>query len=1188
MEDKSLPQSVGEISSEPIYFPRKDEVCKRLDEFYKSSGVQKDILPSSLFEGALYAMRRGYRDNNPDWMAQVAHSLREILYQFRTVNKKWVIELNRYGSTYDKKKRTEDIARYYNLITNIAHHNLKEAKKSPIIGGSKNNPVDVTPDIFEKIVFQFGDIIFAVLRKQIDAHNEIDKILKTTPDKNSIRYIKELIDLNPDTHQYFYYKADERWLDWLWKNGFLDAIKQKAEDPTRYEYRTPEINYLVRIAEKAPAKVAEIMNNDEVATTEEKFNPEVIDQFLRICSSLPVKELAKIIPKIKKDGWVKLMAGFNQWGFEYEKMFETLAEARNYESIITLAEAVLSVKTKEEIEKEQIHSFLDNPFYFNDLSDIKVFEYLTKVEYRYVEQVFALVTKIMAQIVNLNREKGEDEVFKVDDASLLIDVDFLELQLGEARLSYRDNIRDLAAVITVLARRLIEKKCGQDNREYIHRIFNEYIGNFDDESPALPDSQSMWRLRLFVLSLCPQVFKNELKKSFFRLFKVEHYHKVISGAEYKKALRNGFSVLLDNDKRQYIKKVIEYFKKKEQEQESETENWHLQYGSQILSMIPANEISEEEKQLAKKEGFRIDYNYKPGPSIGQIRSGFVSPQGPILPEEFNELSIVDIAQKLRNEWSPEKLRQKYENDDFLRPRNAEGAAKLLKNDIPKRFQDYINNAKLFFERKKLNPHYSYSFLQGIQACIRKNKVDFRGVNWGDLLTLLISIKNSGKNEPFRDEKRGHNTFDAWLADWTAVHSAMTNVIQELLNEKNDVIIDFSKYRDQLFEIISYLLKFPDPTPEDERIETAKSKTKSPGDSDYMVSDPYTIAINTVRGRAFEALVLFVYQDGKSFAKNEDVKINSDVKKLYENVLKTENTRALMFMFGHYLPSFYFRDKEWVHGLLPKIFPQEPEKQNLYTSAWEGYLANNLYKEMFFDSDIQELYERGLNLKEAEYPQQKHFRDPDEGIAIHFALAFIYYYKDFGFEHKLFKKFWEDKNVKRHTNFVSFLGRSFVSGDNAKADELLEKEPESKRNLKRFWDWMLKNYKNMEPFKEFGFWINLGKDVFEPIWLARHVKNTLEKTKGILRWDYGLVKSIIQLAKDAPSDTLVIARLYLLEGRVRSGNIHAPFYIEGEWFKALQELYNNPVTKEDTKKLIDNLIREGGSSFWKLKEILNND
>jgi len=1010
---------------------------------------------------------------------------------------------------------------------------------------------------------------------QIELHKKIDALLLKNPDKVKQEEVSALISVNEDTHQYFFAKADERWLEWLWENGFLNVIKKKAEDPTRYGYRTPEINYLIKVAEKESAKVVDIML--KVSISEKTFNPEVVDRFLWICSNLSAGQLARVVPKIRNERWIPLMGAFNRWGLEYEKMLKTLADAKDYGSILVLAEVILKVRTKDEIEKTTNLITTDNPFYFDDLSYTKIFEHLTNIGNDYAEQALALATKAMDKVVILGGKTERGEVFPIEETFYLFDIDFFTLELGKREhLSHRDDVRKLAAVIKVLASRLIGEKCAE--ADVAQKLYEQYI-------ESLPQSRSMWRLRLFVLSLCPEVFKNELKNAFFRLFEVERYHEIISGAEYEKALRKGFSVLTETDKREYVKQVINYFSKHAQDKEDQ--DWHIRYGSRVLSMI-ANELTKGEKVLAALEGFKINPNYEPKPTIGPIQSGMVVSRGPLTQEEFGNLPITEITKKLRNEWTPEKLSKQNKGDDFLNPLNAEGAGEQLRTDIPKRLQDYINNANLFFERGVFDQHYTYSFLRGIQEVLRGNKTDTSGINWDNLIALCTIIKDSGETEPFDRGKRERDSFDAWLTGWTGVHSAIADVIQELLNEKeNGISVDFPKYRDQLLGIISYLLRYPDPTPEDEKIESAEMKTKSPGSEEYLVSDPFTMAINTVRGQAFRAFVLFVYQDGKKFTKDESLKISSDVKELYETVLKNENTRALIFMFGHYLPSFYFRDKKWIQGLLLQIFPKELEKKHLYLAAWEGYLANNLYEEMFFDPDIQKLYEVGLTLTGTKGQKQKRFKESDESIAIHLALAFIHY-KDFGFDHPLFKAFWKKDDPEQHADFVSFLGRMFVSGDNARANELLMKEPRSKQQLKNLWDWLLESYENPRPFVEFGFWISIEKDIFEVSWLAEHVRKTLEKTKGVLGWDYGLMKSIIQLAKAAPEDTLVIARLYLLEKGVHSGQGRAPFYINKEWYETLQVLYGNSATKSRTYALIDDLIREGGSVFWKFKEILNKN
>jgi len=1010
---------------------------------------------------------------------------------------------------------------------------------------------------------------------QIELHKKIDELLAKMPNDTKVEEVSTLISANNDARQYFFTKADDNWLSWFWNNGLLDVIKQKAEDPTKYGYRTPELNYLAKMTDKKVNEVVDIILS--VAISKDNFNPEVIDQFLRICSSLPAEQLTRIVSKIRDEKWVQLMSVFNQWGFDYEKIFQILATANDYESILILAEAVLTVKNKEE-HKENSRG--NNPFYFNDLSYTKVFEHLTAVENEYLEKAFELTTKTMAAVVRLGDEGEKKEVFPIRDTFYLFDVDFFSLELGdEKHHSDRENIKDLAAAIKMLAQRLIGSNCNKP--ELISDIYKKYI-------QALPESRSMWRLRLFVLSLCPGVFQSWLKQSFSRLFEImedgKHYYEIESGTEYKKTLKRGFGTLDSDYQREYVSNVLKYFGQNREDKKEE--QWYKRDGWQILSSI-CDSLTEKEKEDCEKVfGKKCDPAFEPEPSIGKVVSGFVKPKAVISQEEFSKLFVADIANKLKNVWKPEALREKNTSDDFLNPLNAEGVGEQLRADIAKRLQDYIQNASLFFKRDVLDEHYTYSFLRGVQEAIRVDKIKASDINWGKLIEVFVVIKDSGIAKAFDYKVREREKFDAWLSSWTGVHSAMTDVLQELLNEnEGKIIIDFSKYRSQLFEIISYLLAYPDPEPQDEELKTAKIKTHSPGDKEeYSVSDPYTTAINSVRGRAFQAFVLFVYQDGKQFKKEDKIKITEDVKKLYEEILKKENTRALMFMFGHYLPSFYFRDINWMHELLPQIFSEEITKKHLYLAAWEGYLANNLYEEIFFDLEFQKLYKRGLNLTGDEDQKRKYFKEPEKGIAVHMALAFIVYHKKFGFDHLLFKEFWK-QDVVRQGEFVSFIGRMFVSGDNAQVNEQLKKDSESRERLVKFWEWLLQNYDDPKLFAEFGFWVNLEKGLFEPVWLAKQLKVTLEKTNGFLEWDYALTKSINELARVAPKDTLEIARLSLLEGGVRGGKMRTPFMYDEEWFGALKALYENVDTKDDTYELIDNLIREGGSTFWKLKEII---
>ncbi|MBI1833351.1 MAG: hypothetical protein HYR90_00850 [Candidatus Andersenbacteria bacterium] len=997
---------------------------------------------------------------------------------------------------------------------------------------------------------------------------------KKSQSQSKAEKVRELIGLNFDARQYFFTKADEQLLGWLWANGLLDAIKEKPADQTRYWYRTPELHYLATVAKKEPAKVVDIML--QVPISPETFSPEVTDRFLRICVDLPADQLSRLVTKIRDEKWVNLMGGFNQWGFEYNKMLQTLAGAKDYNSMLVLAEAMLAVRPKKEVaEIEHRWRVSENCFYIKDLSETGIFDKLTSVDDQKVDVALGLAVRTIGAVINLG-DPSKDKEFSVDDHLCLIDVDFFSLKAQQKKYSSdREDMRELAVTIKVLTQRLIGNRCDK-----VDEVRSLYTTHFN----SLPDSQAVWRLRLFVLSLCPKVFASDLKTAFYKIFETEKYQEYTLGAEFSRALRAGFSALAESDQRNYVKQVLAYFGQPGTDKEKNEPRKHS--GWKILSSIYLHLTDEEKAQCERVFGRTCDEKYEPEPAIGTMRGGSVRPRGPITPEEFGELPISEIANNLRTLWTPQRLREQNTGDDFLNPLNAEGAGDLFKNDIPKRLQDYANDAKLFFERDVLDQNYTYAFMRGLQEAIHANREEAAKITWEGLITLLQNITEAGTTKPFDQRKRERSFHDGWLTSWDEVHSVMADVIKELLSESGGhKVINYSKHRADLLPILSYLLAYPDPVPADEKIETATSTTTSPGE-ETQIADPFSMAINSVRGRAFEVLPLIAYLDGKRFSKEDQVKISPDVKQLYETTLSNENTRAVMFLFGHYLPTFYFRDKVWIGQLLPQIFPDQPEKEYLYTAAWEGYLANNLYEELFFDPAIQKIYERGLVLPNVDDLKQKRFKEPDEGIASHFGLAFMYY-EGFGFDHPLLTAFWSKNDPEQHADFISFLGRAFVSGDNAQANELLKNEPRAKARLIEVWDWMLEHYTDIRPLTEFGVWINLRKNIFDTRWLAEHIRKTLEKTKGKLDWDYGLMMSIEQLAKLAPEDTLIIARLYLLEGGVRTGGNRAPIHLDQEWFEAMKTLYGNSSTRSGSYALINDLVQDGGITFWKLKEVIND-
>jgi len=981
------------------------------------------------------------------------------------------------------------------------------------------------------------------------------------PDKEKV---ERLIGLNPDSKSYFFAKADENWLGWLWKNGFLDKIKAKSEDGVAGSYRRmPELDYLVRIAEKFPDKVVDIIL--EVPIVADTLNPEVVDRFIWICSHLPDNQLSRVVSKIRDEKWVPLAGQFNRWDFEYEDMIKTLVEAKNYSSLLILAEAVLTVRPKEELtEKNNAVFARDNPFYLNnDLRQTKIFQALASVDDLRIEDSFKLASRVIDQIVKLG-DKKEGGEFTIIDKFYLFDVDFFTLDFSpEDDIHYRVDIRDLVVAIKKLAERIMSLY--YDDPVLVRLFYETYIG-------ILPDSQSMWRLRLFMLSLSPDIFKEELKNIFLKIFNYQDPWGFIDCPEYMRALKKSFSAIKQEDQRSYVKQAIEYFGAEEKDK------LFRHSGKRIFSSIYESLENGEKEKIQSIFG-KLDPGFEPEPAMKIGGVGWIKSRAPIDGKGLSQLSVSEIVKNLKNQWSPTSLREQDKERDSYNPIDAEGVSDALKTNLKIRLNEYLPCSVLFFERDNLDPHYTYSFLIGIREAIREKKY-LLDTDWSGVLKLCKEIINSNDQNKFESGTRQRKD-GTWLAGWGAVNNAMADVVEELLKgEGEKTVVDFVYNRDELFLIITYLLTYPDPIFEGEKSEESFDLQNK---IQYTGNDPFTAAMNSVRGKAFQSLALFVYREGLNFPEEAASKIKPDVKDLYENCLNGEKTQAILFLFGHYLPSYFYRDKDWIRGLLPLIFQSDPDKKDLYLAAWEGYLSTNLYKELF--DELVGFYERAINLDSDSYTKRRYFQDIDEALATHIALAYIHF-PDFGFESNLFRLFWERDNLKRHGGFISFVGRHVISRDQAK--DWIKVNNIEVEKLKNLWEWVLRNCNEKEALAEFGFWINTEGDVFELTWLASHIRQTLEKSGGALSWERGMMKSLPTLAREQPSDSLEIIRLYFKYKADPANANRGWLYIDSGTTDIFKILYENSETKKATYQLINQLLPLSNGQFWRLKEVLKED
>jgi len=1151
------------------------KLCDEIDKFYDSYPKNyKNKKASDLIKGVYYAMRPECK-SNPDWMSQAANSAREVLYPFwggGNESSSLIGIIKKYAINHPEVKieTFEQLDKIYKKLSDITHHGVDIRGFSNDEEYSKFSDED-----FQNLIYEFVNILYEVLTvQQLNIHKIIDLFIsKNNKNESKAKDLTEILKTNHDAVNYFFAKADEKWIDWLWGNGFLDVIKTASDNKSGYGYNTPQINYLAKVAKQKPENVIKIMLDDKVATSADNFRPELVSQFLSICAELPVDLLIRIIPKIKEQNWVKSISRFSIYSFQYKKMFNELLDAKKVEDFLQLAEVVLSVREKENIDAR-------NSFSFADLSQTQVFEFLIKLNNVHKEKAFGLVIKALSEEASFTNEFEKNiGIFKCKETFYLSSVDFFELKWEKGRnfIERGDDVKELLATIVEIARQLFV--IDTQNANY---LFKKYIGSFDDKNDLL-DTGVMWRLRLFVLSLSPEVMKDEIKKHLWRLFHSmnKSYINIIEGTEYKKLLQVSFEFFDKKDREEYVKNIIRAFcEKSKKETDKKRKKFHLKQGSEILSMIQ-NELEVQERiEIINKKGFKLNKAYKPSKKMSGVVCDMILPKGPISEEEFNKLSIEDIAQRLNNEWTKEKLSKINEGKgDFFNPVDINGMGKLLSGDVKKRLREYIENANLF-NYGKIDIHYIYYFLRGVLEAIKK---DEKVSDWSKLIDLLMNLVNEGSNV---DEKRVTEFYDVWIFGWREIYRTIADILQELLEEKNGkAVINLDECRYDILHIISQLLKNEDPVIEDEELGNAKIITTDKDSGRSIVSNPYSIAINSVRGGAFECLMFFIKQDKKGL-EDKDIKIKNDVKEIYESVLKNEKTRAIMFLFGHYFWSFYFRDKNWILGLFDDIFPKEDdEKYYLYIASLEGYLTQAWYKKIFIEEKIQKLYLQVIELEDVEYPHQENLRNPHEALAGHLALAFVYL-EHFDFENELFKMFWEKANIVSQKKFISFIGGT-LSRNNI--GEIIKTQKIDINKIKKLWSWALDNVSEVEIFVGFGSWLDTDENIFDDKYLVKMMSKTLSKTDGVIELDYVLKKKLKSFAEVDAGATFSIIEYYLLDKNDEINEHRKKDFFSENSVKniklVLEVIYKNKNMQNDIKKLIDILVEKGGEKFWILKEVI---
>lgn len=1113
------------------------ELLSKLNSIQRQNPYRKY---SDIYIGGVAALSKTNRIINPDWMSQSANSFREILFTLRKIEDK---ALNKVLAHYEKLNfEKEDVKKYKDYLSNLfgffsdlAHHFSdikKKQKKDYIIGDSFVISSDsLTFENYVKVIRLYKEYLKVLVVTSIEIHQQID--LCITQNQKEIEIIEAFVNNSPDSKQYFFSKATKDWIMWLWDNSFFELLELEISNEEIYFKAYPELEYLRKMAELDPIVITYIIQSIPIS----KRNSHLIYFLFDIVELLPAEKISQLLDKIYIEKWIPLARASHLSGYDFKEIVDKVVSLNNPEDTLNLSLSMLSVKSNDSFAEKQSLYDLTSPFKISHLLDCGLFEALTDIKEKYLDKAMEGLCRVLDETIRLG-DVSKKEVYDYSDIFSFYDIDISSLDLDKISNSRR-NKKDFLAFVATL-KKLIERIVNINEKFQIEQTYK----NID----SLPSSNFSWRLRLIVLALAPDHLQIYLKNGLFKIFEMIDTYDIGSDFEYQNALIKCFSHLKDNDQKLYIENLIIHYENKII---SNPEKYWLKRTTWELASCIQHYINlDQRNRIENLVGMKCSEYYNPKPEFREIRAGTVSHQSP---EDISQQTIAELILKLKTEWIPSKLKEKYKQDDFLNPRDSKGLSYAISTDVKIRTDEYLESINEFYSLD-IDPQYLSAVVQGITEMIRKESL----LSSKQLLTLLNFFNYIANDISLMKNPEFQSGNSYFWSQWREISIGCSDLLVYSFSKdiiKREIIKDNEGILNNIF---MYLFSFPE--------------YSDKSDEEISPQGLHGTAINTVKGRAFEAFVQF------AFAYKH---LSNDAKILFDIAL-ADDELYMKFLIGRYLPFFFNINKAFVLELLPQIFPTDNEL--IFVASFSGYLSQVLYTDVY--EHMNEYYSHAIDINSKDNKEENSlYPNYDELLASHIALAFVFV--NLSVKDNLFVLFWKMENIIRHKKFIEFISECCLNHENV-SEEWLKKKNVNKNKLIDFWDQCLDEISNEEILSGFGSWINSNQAIMPDNIVIEKIAATLKKTNGKLSWNYKFLKRLPIFAQVNPVKTLEAVTYYLFGKAGKLNSDRYKYHYDEEIKKALSVINQNGDShiKQQTKNLINLLIKEGGRVFWDLKEIIN--
>ncbi|MEO0075737.1 MAG: hypothetical protein ABIK31_06490, partial [candidate division WOR-3 bacterium] len=568
------------------------------------------------------------------------------------------------------------------------------------------------------------------------------------------------------------------------------------------------------------------------------------------------------------------------------------------------------------------------------------------------------------------------------------------------------------------------------------------------------------------LVIAPDVFDNvTLHYEYFHLLK-EHYNKLSPETQenYLKLVRDGkdFSDIVKLDGSKYT----------DDEKKKLSRLW------QYKKLIPIQEYLKnswkEYFEKFKSEFDEIEQPDKPF-RIGAWRTGPTSIKSQDELQTMKDDELIDFLKS----WQPK--------DDWDEP-EPEGLSRELTSLIKSAPDRFAIIADKFIG---LDPTYISGIIRGFNDACRE-KMSFV---WDKILALCNWVVFQPREIPNRIKYR-HLQADP---DWGWSRKTIASLLSTALNAN---AISF-EYKDRVWTILKPLTDDPDPEPNKE-----------------TTLEPYTLAINTVRGEAMNATIeyaLWVIRNTKKFSDTQkniySFKDMPEVQSILDKHLdiNQEPSLAVRSVYGRWFPWLVLLDSQWAKNNKDRIFPKEQEKSDFYNAAWNTYIIFCPAYDNVFDI-LKDEYKLAIERIGTKEKTPGIIRDIDERLAEHLAVFHWRGKLNINDSNGLLELFYEKVSEKLLARIIWYIGNVLYNEKETIPSDILER-------LKAFWKW--RNQDRKKPIsnterKEFGLWFASGK--FDDEWAIKQLKDVLNNV-GDINLSHKVSEYILKITNKMPLDVI---------------------------------------------------------------------